>query len=126
MSSSQREMNLLHRENVSSSQRKTCLLHRETVSSSHRSCVFSGQKLYLFDTDNMLCSNRTYVLFKQKNSYFRQRGCLVKGDGGGRCPVRFRAGAGMKIGNDGERVGVKMGEVGGRGERFWKNGKMGN
>ena len=29
----------------------------------------------------------------------------------------------MKIGNDGGRVGVKTGNVGGRGERFSKNGK---
>ena len=45
--------------------------------------------------------------------------------GEGRCPVRFRAGAGMKIGNDGGRLGVKMGQVGCRGERLWKNGKIG-
>ena len=84
-----------------SSPKRICLLQKENMSSSHRKYVFFTQKICLLHTKNMSSSHRKYVFFTQKIS--------SRWGGGGRCPVRFRAGTGMKIGNDGGRVGVVLG-----------------
>ena len=92
--SSPKEYVFFSKKDVSSSTKKMCRLHTEDMSSSDRESVFFTQRICLLQEESVSA-------FVQKYGWYM--------GGEGRCPVRFRAGAGMKIGNDGGRLGVKMG-----------------
>ena len=81
--------------NVSSPQR-ICLLRKENMFSSHREYVFFRQRICLLQTENMSSSDTEYVFFKQKTCLLHTENMSTIWGMGGRCPVRFRAGAGMK------------------------------